>query len=364
MITIGYSTRKIDWSFIDLLKSSCGIPKVEILPIENNGEFSLTQVYNKIIEQSSNDVVILCHDDIYFDTKNWGNKLLNHFKRNEDYGILGVAGSTQLPLSAKWWEDFSKVRGIVNHENGGKKWESKYSTSKGNQLDEVLLIDGLFIVLHKKRIKKNFNEMVEGFHFYDVDFSFRNYLEGVKVGVMYDIRITHKSIGQTNDQWEKNRQVFANELKSYLPAKTKVIVKNNPYFKVLIFSKNFTESKKILYKLMDGKINVSFFGDYDHNSEVKKLENKNIKFYPMNKPYGFKIGDGVWGFNTPNGSILSEKNKRYKVKDFDYDIIHNTEPDMIKSLSELYPKALILNDENSDESVEVLLEKYYNIING
>lgn len=92
MLTIGFSTRKIDPSFVELLKKTCGVPKVEIVPIENNGQFSLTEVYNQIIVKSQNDVVVLCHDDIYFDTKNWGNKILNHFKRNEDYGILGVKG--------------------------------------------------------------------------------------------------------------------------------------------------------------------------------------------------------------------------------------------------------------------------------
>jgi len=363
MITIGFSTRKIDSSFIDLLKNSCGIPKVEILPIENNGEYSLTQVYNKIIDQSSNDIIILCHDDIYFDTKNWGNKILNHFKRNHEYGILGVAGSTQLPKSGKWWEDFSKMKGIVNHENGGKKWESKYSVSKGNQLDDVLLVDGLFIVLHRNRIKKMFSNEINGFHFYDVDFSFKNFLSGVKIGVLYDVRITHKSIGQTNDEWEKNRQKFSEEMKSFLPSKIEIKVKDNPYFRVMICGKNFLENKNLINFLVDHKINVSFFGEYDQNPDVKKLENKNVKFYPLDRPYGFMVGDGVWGFNTPQGFVMSEKNKRYKVKEFDYDIIHNTEPEMFESLIELYPNATILNDANMTQNIDDLLNKYYNTIN-
>jgi hypothetical protein len=158
MITIGFSTRKVDNNFVELLRKTSGIPKCEIIPIENNGEFSLTELYNKILDQSSNDIVILCHDDIYFDTKNWGQKILNHFKRNSDYGILGLAGTTIMPKSGRWWDDPSKMKGIVNHEHGGKKWESKYSPSKGNELDDVVLVDGLFIVVNKKNIKEIFNE--------------------------------------------------------------------------------------------------------------------------------------------------------------------------------------------------------------
>jgi len=63
-----------------------------------------------------------------------------------------------MPKSAKWWEDFSKMKGIVNHEHEGKKWESKYSASLGNQIDDVVLVDGLFVVLNKKNIIFNINE--------------------------------------------------------------------------------------------------------------------------------------------------------------------------------------------------------------
>ena len=221
MITIGFSTRKIDDSFVELLKKTCGVPNPQIIPIENEGKYSLPEAYNMILEQATNDVVVLCHDDIYFDSKNWGSKILNHFKRNSDYGILGLAGSTQLPSSSKWWEDFSKMKGIVNHEHGGKKWESKYSASLGNQIDDVVLVDGLFIVLNTKNVKQKFNEEIKGFHFYDVDFSFRNFIEDVKIGVIYDVRVTHKSIGETNEQWEQNRIVFAEKHKEILPVKIK-----------------------------------------------------------------------------------------------------------------------------------------------
>ena len=221
MITIGFSTRKIDDGFVNLLKKTCGVSNPQIIPIENEGKYSLPEAYNMILEQATNDIVVLCHDDIYFDSKNWGSKILKHFKRSPEYGILGLAGSTQLPESAKWWEDFSKMKGIVNHEHEGKKWESKYSASLGNQIEDVVLVDGLFIVLNKKNIKQTFNEEIKGFHFYDVDFSFRNFIEDVKIGVIYDVRVTHKSIGQTNEQWEQNRIKFAEKHKELLPIKIK-----------------------------------------------------------------------------------------------------------------------------------------------
>jgi len=290
MITIGFSTRKIDDSFVELLKKTCGVPNPQIIPIENEGKYSLPEAYNMILEQATNDIVVLCHDDIYFDSKNWGSKILKHFKRSPEYGILGLAGSTQLPESAKWWEDFSKMKGIVNHEHEGKKWESKYSASLGNQIEDVVLVDGLFIVLNKKNIKQTFNEEIKGFHFYDVDFSFRNFIEDVKIGIIYDVRVTHKSIGQTNDEWEQNRIKFAEKHKELLPVKIKRNLTLESPIKVLLsslFFKTFTGSEMYVYELARGlkKLNCDITVLSDIDGPLSTLANQQgIKTLPFSNP--------------------------------------------------------------------------------
>ena len=343
MITIGFSTRKIDDSFVELLKKSCGVPNPQIIPIENEGKYSLPEAYNMILEQATNDVVVLCHDDIYFDSKNWGSKILNHFKRNSDYGILGLAGSTQLPSSAKWWEDFSKMKGIVNHEHGGKKWESKYSASLGNQIDDVVLVDGLFIVLNTKNVKQKFNEEIKGFHFYDVDFSFRNFIEDVKIGVIYDVRVTHKSIGETNEQWEQNRIVFAEKHKDILPVKIKRNLTINSPIKVLLsslFFKTFTGSEMYVYELARGlkKLNCDVTVLSDIEGPLSKLANQQgIKTLPFTNPPGFKLGDGKWGFNRPEGFVPSQPNMMYKMSEVNFDIIHVQHNPISQRACDMYP---------------------------
>lgn len=217
MITIGYSTKKIDPDFREYIEKSCGLKGVQVIPFENPGTHSLTEAYNIILEQAENDIIVLCHDDIYFEKGNWGNKVLKHFKRNPDYGVIGVAGSKYMPNSGMWWEIPTEMFGVVNHEHEGKKWTSKYSEPKGNKLDQTVLVDGLFMVVNKPNLKTQFNEEVKGFHFYEVDFCFQNFLQGVKIGVFYDVRITHKSIGMTNEQWDKNRQQFVETYKENLP---------------------------------------------------------------------------------------------------------------------------------------------------
>lgn len=343
MITIGYSTKKINPEFREYIEKSCGLRGVEVIPFENPGTHSLTEAYNIILDKSTNDIVVLCHDDIYFEKGNWGNKLIKHFKRNPEYGILGVAGSTKLPSSAKWWEDPRRMRGIVNHEHEGKKWESKYSPSSGNKIDDVVLVDGLFMVLNKKNIQKNFNEEVKGFHLYDVDFCFRNYIEGVKIGVLYDIRITHLSIGQTNQQWEDNREEFAQKNSDKLPIKISPNLNINSPIKVLLsslFFKEFTGSEMYVFELAKElvKLNCDVTVLSDTNGPLSKIANQyKIKTLSHNNPPGYIMGDGIMRFNTPQGIIKTEPGKFYRNGIYDFDIIHVQHKPITERLLQLYP---------------------------
>jgi len=341
MITIGYSTRQSNPHFQEYLKKSCGHPKVQVIEKVNPNGRSLTEVYNEILNESTTDIVVLCHDDIYFDKNGWGNYILNHFKRT-DYGILGVAGSTSLPKSGMWWEDRRKMVGIVNHEHEGKKWESKYSRSLGKDIFPTIIVDGLFIVVHKQRIKQNFDETVKGFHMYDVDFCFRNYLDGVKVGVLFDIRVTHKSIGVTNNEWEKNRILFSEKFVKELPVK--IPKSKNDKLNILLSClnfKTFTGSEVYVYELAKNLVKLG------HNvtvlSEIggpltEMAKKSGIKVFSFQEPPGFKKGDGVWSVQTPNGFEKSKEGMLYKITETNFDIIHVQHEPVTNLILQLYPK--------------------------
>jgi GT2 family glycosyltransferase len=215
MITVIYCTRENFPQHTEHIKKTSGIKDIEVIEYINRGE-SLTKFYNKGLKESKNNIVIFCHDDIVFNTKNWGKRILKHFNTT-DYGILGVAGTTHMAENGRWWQDGTKMMGQVRHTHEGKYWDSKYCSSFGDRILESIIVDGLFFGVDKKRLSNNFNEEFNGFHFYEIDFCFSNHLSGTKVGVMSDIRITHKSIGMTNQEWENNREQFANKYKDKLP---------------------------------------------------------------------------------------------------------------------------------------------------
>ena len=341
MITVGYSTREHNPKFIEYLKKSSGFKKIEVIEKINNGEKSLSQVYNEILEEAKTDIVVLCHDDIYFDTTSWYYKLKTHFE-NSEYGILGVAGTTEMPTSGQWWETRRKMIGIVNHESGGKKWTSKYSEDLGKSIRETVIVDGVFIALSKSRIKHNFDEEFKGFHFYDIGFCFKNQIEGVKVGVISNIRITHKSIGQTNEQWEENKNLFTQKYSENLPIK--IPFDPNRKLKVLlscISFRNFTGSELYVFELAKSliKLNCSVTVLSQIGGPVTDMANKlGIKCVSFENAPGFKLGDGEWGMNTPEGYKPSTPNMLYRVSDVDYDIIHFQHKPVAERILSMYPE--------------------------
>jgi hypothetical protein len=341
MITIGYSTRTSNTELQEYLKKSAGHPKIQVIEKVNNGEKNLSQVYNEIISESIYDVVVLCHDDIYFDTKNWFKKIIKHFEKT-DYGILGMAGTTHMPSSGMWWEDRSKMFGIVNHESEGRKWESKYSDSLGNDIKEVVVVDGVFIALDKTKIKQNFDESVDGFHMYDINFCFKNFIEGVKIGVLTDVRITHKSVGMTNEQWDKNRQIFSEKYKDSLPSKIKF--RNDDKLSVLIsclFFQKFTGSEMYVFELAKNLVNlncsVTILASETNGPLVLMAQKLGIVVKNIKDAPGFKLGDGQWTVMTPNGPMVSQPNQFYKVDEVHFDIIHCQHKPIVDLMNTLYP---------------------------
>jgi len=246
--------------------------------------------------------------------------------------------------TGKWWETNRRKNmiGIVNHESGGKKWTSKYSEEFGNNIRETVVVDGVFIALSKSRIKHNFIEEFDGFHFYDIPFCFENHLSGVKVGVITNIRITHKSIGQTNEKWEENRELFVKKYGENLPIKSKF--DPNRRIKVLLsclFFREFTGSELYVYELAKSlmKLNCSVTVLSQIGGPLTDMAKKiGIKCLSFEEAPGFKLGDGVWGFETPNGHQVSILNNLYKVSESDYDIVHIQHKPVAERIINMYPE--------------------------
>lgn len=208
--------------FIKNIEDTCGV-KYRLIFITNNGN-DLTKVYNNMFQMTSTDIVIFMHDDIEFLKYGWGEEVVRLFNDNQEYGIIGVAGSAEFDDKAAWWK-YKKIYGQVMHKSEGKVWLSAFSPLLKKDLEEVCVIDGLFMAVHNKRIVKRFDNDLKGFHMYDIDFCLSNFLTNeVKIGVTTNIRIAHCSIGKLSNQWYENRDFINDKFKNNYPIK--VLKKN------------------------------------------------------------------------------------------------------------------------------------------
>ena len=145
IVSVVVSTRKKDETYYNHIKKVFSNPKTEILFYENDGSMSLPEVYNKGLSESTNEVVVFLHDDLQIDSKNIGEKICKLFQKNPEYGIIGLAGTTDL-VNGKWWEIRKSMHGKVGHEKDGRKWLSKYSNeSFADTLKEVVTVTVVFV---------------------------------------------------------------------------------------------------------------------------------------------------------------------------------------------------------------------------
>jgi hypothetical protein len=195
--------------FIEHIKETCGCD-AHVYFIHNPEGVSLSRIYADMTVSKDivENVIVFIHDDIEFLRKGWGAEVLRQFNEHQDYGIIGVAGSAQFDEGGAWW-NYEKKFGQVLHRAEGKAWLTTFSPLLTKDLQDVVVIDGLFMAVHKERISENFNRDLEGFDFYDIAFCLANHFAGkCKIGVTTNIRLAHNSIGKLKDSWYKNREII------------------------------------------------------------------------------------------------------------------------------------------------------------
>ena len=127
-------------------------------------------------------------------------------------------------------------------------------------------------------------------------------------------------------------------------------------YSVLVTGKNIADTFELVDKLKKAKHNVTVSTPVLDSDEVnfKKLMLKGVKFVPMSQPPGYKIGDGKWGLNTPNGFVISEPNKLYRVGEVKFHLTHSTDTEITGHLTKLYPELpCVTVDGNIEEIISV-----------
>lgn len=170
---------------------------------------SLGEGYNRGIHQSTGDILIFSHDDIIILDDEFSDKIINHLST---FDVLGFAGASRL-VSGKWIDASNQyLHGAVAHAFPKSTYLTLnvYGASEWPVVSGIKVIDGLCMIA-KRQVATNIGfdaATFDGFHLYDLDFSFSSYLAGFKIGVCCDIPIIHESGGNFDSRYRAYAQRF------------------------------------------------------------------------------------------------------------------------------------------------------------
>lgn len=191
----------------------------ELVIIDNSqNRYSIFEAYNIGIEKSKGNYLCFIHDDIVFHTKGWGSLLIDIFTINPDYGLIGVAGSSQKTRTPSGWWDCDPIYKSVNliqHYPSGKVVKEQQGF-ENSILNEAVIVDGVFLAL-RKEMNVVFDSKLKGFHNYDLNIAIETKRKKYKIGVTNQILIEHFSIGNLNNEWLESIIKTHNYYHNFLP---------------------------------------------------------------------------------------------------------------------------------------------------
>lgn len=193
-------------AFIQNVEDTIGV-EYEILRIDNPGLMSLCEAYNKGIELAKHPYLCFSHDDIVFGQLNWGKRIIDFFQKNQNYGLLGIAGDsykTWVPTGWYFPDDrhFCKMDLYQATNSIEDRVHCLRNKPEDKDFDLVVTLDGCWMCTTKEVTEHiKFDELTfTDYHCYDVDYALQ-VNERYKVGVMYDLDITHVSHGSYSANW-------------------------------------------------------------------------------------------------------------------------------------------------------------------
>ena len=170
---------------------------------------SLAEGYNRGIDRAKGDLLIFCHDDIEIFADNLHGKL-QHTLQTAD--IVGVAGTDRLVAGTWTAAGAPHLFGQVAHHVPGAEFPYMVDiyNAPSREIANICAMDGLFLAGRRAAVEQiRFDaETFDGFHLYDLDFTFRAHLAGLKLAIRCDLAIVHRSAGDYGDSWEEYHKRF------------------------------------------------------------------------------------------------------------------------------------------------------------
>jgi tetratricopeptide (TPR) repeat protein len=168
---------------------------------------SLAEAYNRAVRASTADIVVLSHDDVDILAADFAPRLLRALQTVD---VVGVVGSTRMQGPTVGWAGHPHLRGWITHHSWGEReWQVDVLDPRPLATGAVLL-DGVFLAAKRRVLNAiPFDAATfDGFHLYDVDWTYRAANAGFHLGVVADLLLVHASRGGFSDDWQRYADRF------------------------------------------------------------------------------------------------------------------------------------------------------------
>jgi len=187
------------------IDESIGVPWELILIDNAKLKKGITHVYNLGASRAKFDFICFVHEDVIFRTNDWGKLMLSYFTKNPNLGLVGLAGARYKSRTPSgWWTGISSVDccNILNIFEDGIERRVLLTPDASSKLQTVAIVDGVLLFTKKTVWQEvRFSEELDGFHFYDIDFSFRVAAK-YECAVTFEIDLLHlKLYGYFDKIW-------------------------------------------------------------------------------------------------------------------------------------------------------------------
>jgi hypothetical protein len=179
--------------------------------IRVKGARSMYDGYARGFAQSGGEIVVFSHDDILFVVPDFAARLASAIENSD---MVGVAGTTRISGPALLWAGHPNLHGTITHEADDKTgYDFDVLSLHGPRVTGAQGLDGVFIAGRRGWVERvGFDaERFTGFHFYDVDFSYRAHLAGARITIASDLGLIHRSRGVVDNRWAAAQRAFADK---------------------------------------------------------------------------------------------------------------------------------------------------------
>jgi hypothetical protein len=163
---------------------------------------SLGEGYARGFARAKGDLVVFSHDDIEILTGSVGRALSDALAAAD---VAGLAGTTLLAGPAFAWSGKRFARGRIAEPAKGREGIDLVVFNPVPRVTAGMqALDGVFIAATRRAVETvGFDAATfDGFHLYDMDFTYRAHLAGLRVAVTPDIVIRHDSTGRFDAKWQ------------------------------------------------------------------------------------------------------------------------------------------------------------------